>query len=43
MTPGDDLLSEYFRQQKLDDEEEEECGPSWKDKPPHGLYHRVAE
>ena len=42
MAPKDELLSEYLRQQKPDDAEEEE-EPSWRDKPLHGMYHRQIE
>ncbi|KAL4005205.1 hypothetical protein ACER0C_004918 [Sarotherodon galilaeus] len=43
MTPTDLVLSEYLRQQKpKNDEEEKE--PSWKDRSLHGMYHRqIAE
>ena len=34
-----EVLSEYLRQQKPD-EEEEHVEPSWEDKPLHGMYHR---
>ncbi len=37
--PRDELLSEYLRQQKLKNAEEED-EPSWRDKPQHGMYHR---
>ena len=39
MAPNDQLLSECLRQQKPSRDEEPE-GPSWKDKPLHGMYHR---
>ena len=39
MAPKYELLSEYLRQQKCDDAEEEEK-PSWRNKPLHGMYHQ---
>ena len=42
MAPNDQLLSECLRQQKPSRDEEPE-GPSWKDKPLHGMYHRQIE
>ncbi|XP_055368940.1 uncharacterized protein LOC129604854 [Betta splendens] len=37
--PTDDVLSECLRQWRTEDEMLEE-GPSWEDKPLHGMYHR---
>ena len=42
MAPKDELLSEYFRQQKpsnIDEEDE----PSWRDKLLRSMYHRQIE
>ena len=39
----DDLLSECFRQQKLNEEKEEEERQSWRDKPLHGMFPREIE
>lgn len=42
MAPKYQLLSEYLRQQKPNNAEEEDR-PSWRDEPLHGMYHRQME
>ena len=39
--PKDGMLCEQLRQQKLNNAEED--GPSWRDKPLHGMYHHQTE